>query len=318
MTPKERVLKAIYHEEPDRVPLNVWFYYQAFNDQVVAKYGSLDAWYDEFGIDMFTVFPSALTADRTDIPRTLDDMLAWKMPDPWDDSLYEGVRQAVEFYGGRKRRAVFCQTGAVFEGTNGFLGMAQQLVEMALSPDKMRAWYAKLADWYAAQSLKAIECGVDVVHMSDDWGQNNKMIISPKMWWELIFPADKVIVNAIKSKGVPASLHSCGYFMDVLDGCVEMGLDVLNPFQTSAGMDPWAAKERFGDRITIYGGLDVRETLPRASLPELEAEVKRLMDGLKPGGGFILCTAHSVQDDISLEHLESAYRWAADYGRYDA
>lgn len=316
MTGRERVLKAIRHEEPDRVPLNVWFYYQAFNDKVIEKYGSLDAWYDEFGIDMFTVFAPGARLGKTDFPRDLDGLLAWKMPNPEDDSIYDGVRAAVEFYGGKKRRAVFCQIGAVFESTNGFLGMAEQLAEMALNPDKIGAWYAKLADWYAAQALKVIECGADVVHMSDDWGQNGKMIFSPEMWWNLVFPADKVIVDAIKSKGVPASLHSCGYFADVLDGCVEMGLDVLNPFQTSAGMDPWAAKKRLGRDICIYGGLDVRHVLPRAPLPELQAEVRRLMDGLKRGGGYIFCTAHSVQDDITLDRLEQAYRWAEEYGRY--
>jgi uroporphyrinogen decarboxylase len=189
-------------------------------------------------------------------------------------------------------------------------------MEMALNPEKLWQWYSKLADWYCGQVRKIAECGVDVIHMSDDWGQNNSMIFSPKVWWEQILPNDKKIVDAIHSCGKPASLHSCGYFMDVVNGCVDMGLDVINPLQTSAGMDPYKVKQDIGDKITIYGTLDVREVLPRYPIEDLEAEIKRLMDGLKPGGGYIFCSAHSVGSDTTVERLEAAYRWAHQYGKY--
>jgi hypothetical protein len=127
MTGKERVLKAIRHEEPDRVPLNVWFYYGPFNDILVEKYGSLDAFYDEFEIDMFTVFaPGPYVKDAERRLWSLDELLECELTDPYEDSLYDPVRAAVEFYGNKKQRAVFCQTGAVFESSNGFMRMDNQ------------------------------------------------------------------------------------------------------------------------------------------------------------------------------------------------
>ena len=318
MTSKERVLKAIKHEEPDRVPLNIWFYTQEYCDIVSAKYGSVDAFYDEFGIDMYTVFAPSPGEGIERKRYTLDEALAVKLPDPCRDSIYDGVREAVEHYGARKRRAVFCQVGAVFESTNGFLGMQDHLIEMATEPARISDFYKKLSEWFQAQAEMVIGCGIDVLHLSDDWGQNNRMLFSPKKWWELVFPHDKAIVDVGKRAGVPVSLHSCGYFTDVLDGCVEMGLDVLNPIQPSAGMDPYQVKRDFGDRLCIYGALDVREVLPNYTGEKLEAEVKSLMDGLKPGGGFIFCTAHSVGTDVALESVENAYRWALRYGDYAA
>jgi uroporphyrinogen decarboxylase len=318
MTGKERILKAIRHEEPDRVPLNVWFYYGPFNDMLIEKYGSLDAFFDEFEIDMYTAFtplPEVKGATERRL-YTLDELLEVELNDPHDDALFEHVYAAVEHHGRGKNRAVFCQTGAVFETSNRFLRMDNQLMEMALNPEKLGQWYDKLSDWFVAHVEKIAACGVDVIHMSDDWGQNKSMIFSQKFWWEYILPYDKKIVDAIHSHGKYASLHSCGYFMDVVNGCVDMGLDIINPIQTSAGMDPYKVKADIGDKITIYGTLDVRDVLPKYPMDKLEEEVKNLMDGLKPGGGYIFCSAHSVGSDTTVERLEAAYRWAHKYGKY--
>jgi uroporphyrinogen decarboxylase len=318
MTSKERILKAIRHEQADRVPLNIWLYRQDYSEIVAAKYGSVDAFYDEYGIDMFTVFlPSYWDFGVERRAFTIDELLKLKLPDPCQDSLYDGVRAAVEKYGSQKQRAVFCQIGAVFEGSNGiFGGMQNHLMCMATEPEKLNDWYKKLSEFFQAQAQKVIDCGVDVVHMSDDWGQNNKMIFSPKAWWELILPNDKAIVDVGKRAGVPVSLHSCGYFTDVVAGCVEMGLDVINPIQPSAGMDPYQVKRDFGDKLCLYGTLDVREVLPNWRGEKLENEVKSLMNGLKQGGGYIFCTAHTVNPDVPLQSVEDAYRWAFHYGKY--
>jgi uroporphyrinogen decarboxylase len=171
-------------------------------------------------------------------------------------------------------------------------------------------------DWYARSVPAMAACGVDVIHMSDDWGRNHAMMFSPQTWWDLVFPADKLVVDAVHAIGLPCSLHSCGYFTDVLDGCVALGLDVINPIQTSAGMDPWQVKRDFGDKLCVYGGLDIRHVLRAATEEDLHDEVRRLAEGLKPGGGFIFCTAHAVQPDTDLDRVVRVYEWAREYGRY--
>jgi uroporphyrinogen decarboxylase len=316
LTSKERILKAIHHEEPDRVPVNIWLYREDYSRIVADKYGSVEAFFDQYGIDMFTVFVSRPWHGLERRPLDIDEALALEFPDPYEDSAYDNVREAVEFHGRKKNRAVFCQIGAVFESSNGFLGMPNNLMYMLTEPRKLHDWYRKLSDWWQAQAQMVIDCGIDVLHLSDDWGQNNRMLFSPECWWEFVFPHDKAIVDIGKRAGVPVSLHSCGYMMDVVGGCVDLGLDVLNPIQTSAGMDPYAIKRDYGDRLCLYGALDVRDVLPRYSLPQIDAEVKRLMDGLKPGGGYIFCSAHTVNPDIPLESVEKAYERALEYGRY--
>lgn len=320
MTSKERILKAIRHEEADRVPLNIWLYREDVAAKVAERYGSVDAFFDQFGIDMFTVFAPMPTVvgreDHEKRPLTAEELDTVELNDPLDDSLYDEVRAAVKKYGEEKNRAVFCQIGAVFETTDNMMGIEEHLMNMALYRDECERFYRRLAEWYAIQAEKVIACGIDVLHLSDDWGQNNRMLFSPKDWWELIFPNDKMIVDVGKRLGVPVSMHSDGYIMDIMDGVVEMGIDILHPIQSSAGMDQDLIKAKYGDKLTLYGGLDITHVLPWGTEEELVAHVRDRMEALKPGGGFIFCTAHNVQPEVTLDRVELAYRTALEAGRY--
>ncbi len=316
MTSKERVLKAIRHEEPDRVPLNVWLYRGDYAEIINEKYGSVDGFLDHYDIDIFTVFVPVPWNHLERRIYTLDEALDMDFPDPATDEWYDPVRHVVEHYGNNKQRAVFCQTGGVFETTNGFLGIENNLANMAIEPEKTSALYEKVSEWFQVQIQKIIDIGVDVVHMSDDWGENRRMMFRPQTWWDLIYPHDKAMIDICKKNKVPVSLHTCGYVMDVLDGCVKMGLDVLNPIQTSAGMDPYKVKSDYGDKLCLYGCLDVRDVLPTYSKEDLEKEVKSIMEGCKSGGGLIFCTAHTVNMDVPLSSLEHAYECAHKYGSY--
>ena len=95
-----------------------------------------------------------------------------------------------------------------------------------------------------------------------------------------------------------------------------MGIDVVHPIQVSAGMDPEKIKREFGDRLALYGTLDITHTLPSGTLAEIEREVKNRMDTLKPGGGFIFCSTHTIQPDTPLEKVEYAYDVAFEHGWY--
>ena len=322
MTSKERILKAIRHEEPDRVPLNVWLYNEEVAEPIAARYGSVDAFFDRFGIDMYTVFaplPSVLKPEECTGGKRLvraEELDSVVFNDPADDGLYDGVREAVQKYGVEQQRAVFCQIGAVFETASNLLGIEGHLLGLGMYRDAFGRFYRRLAEWFTIQAEKVCPLGIDVLHLSDDWGQNNRLLFSPRDWWELVYPNDKMIVDVGKRAGLPVSMHSDGDIGAVLDGVVEMGIDILHPVQESAGMDQVKVKQQYGDKLTIYGGLDITHKLPFAPEDELVAHVKDRMEKLKPGGGFIFCTAHTVQPEVTLERVELAYRAALEYGRY--
>jgi uroporphyrinogen decarboxylase len=211
---------------------------------------------------------------------------------------------------------VFVQTPGVFEAANGFLGLQQHLMEVALQPEKVIRLYERIALWAAHYAENCLDLGVDVIHISDDWGMNQALLFRPEVWWDLIYPTEKITCAAVKARGGLLSLHSDGYITPVLDGVLDLGFNVFHPCQLSAGMDPVVIKAQYGDRLTLYGGLDVRTTLGRGQPEAVEAEVRHLLRHLKPGGGYIFCTSHMVQPGTPLEEVEMAYRVALEESWY--
>jgi uroporphyrinogen decarboxylase len=145
-----------------------------------------------------------------------------------------------------------------------------------------------------------------MIHVSDDWGAQNSLMFSPEIWRELIFPYHKGVTDAVKQRGAFVSLHTDGNNMSVLDGIVELGYDVLHPFQESAGMDYGVYKSKYADKFVIMGGLDVQNTIGFGKLDNLKAQIERVI-GMFKDGGMLFCTTHFVQDHCSIEELTFAY-----------
>lgn len=338
MLSRERVFESIAHREADRVPLYVWVFRQPGVHQAIeAKYGSFEAFCDALQLDICQTFPqkgllkdrAAILNRRTELDKSqtdrrncygnvlsLEEALEAEFTAPDDQAIYTRIREEVEEHKGRKGRAIFLQTHGVFETANGILGLEECLMEMAERPLLLKKLLEKIAFWNFGYIENALEIGIDVVHISDDWGMDNRMLMSPEQWWELIYPTEKISCDFALKKGALLSLHCDGYFMDVMDGVVELGFQVVHPVQTSAGMDLLEVKRKYGDRLTIYGGLDVRTTLGRGEPQKVVTEVRWLMRNLKTGGGYLFCTSHMVQPGTPIEEVELAYQVALEESWY--
>ena len=315
MTGKERVLAAINHVEPDRVPLDVWMDREDVKQEVIRKWGDLDAFFDDLDVDMFTAAP-AIPAPETSFGLELDEALEASYPDPNDSQILQQVVDAVRHHGEGKGRAISAWVPGVLETSCTLVGIEKALMALALEPEKMQRLMAKIAEWTVEYSSNCIDAGVDMILVADDWGQNRKLLISPRDWWRFVFPNEKKIADAVRRKGAALCIHSDGYIEEVLEGALELGVQILHPVQESAGMDQVSVKERYGEKLTIYGGLDIRSVLPRATDDRIESVVKTKMAALKRGGGFIFCTSHTVQPDTDLGKVELAYRIARREGTY--
>ena len=142
------------------------------------------------------------------------------------------------------------------------------------------------------------------------------MLFSPETFREVVGPVMAEEAAFVRETDPHLSIHSCGYFDDVIGDLADMGFDCMHPFQESAGMDLPSVKERFGDRVTIYGGLDVRSTLPSGDRDLIRADMERVVTACKSGGGFIFCTGHTVHKDCSLDDVLFAYELLDGLGKY--
>jgi uroporphyrinogen decarboxylase len=246
----------------------------------------------------------------------LDEALAIPLTDPNTESTYVPIKEAIEHHQGRKGRAIFVQTPGCFETANGFIGMSNQLLEMAARPELMRELYRRQVEWAKTYIANCLDLGADVIHISDDLGQNGRMLFSPATFRDVVAPVMAEEAAFVRERSPHLSLHSCGYFDDVIGDLADMGFTCMHPFQESAGMDIPSVKRRFGDRVTIYGGLDVRSTLPSGDRDLIRADLERIVPACKVGGGLIFCTGHTVHSDCELGDVLFAYEVLDELSRY--
>ena len=140
------------------------------------------------------------------------------------------------------------------------------------------------------------------------------------MYRSLVKPFHKQVWQFIKSRsGLPVFLHCCGGIYPLVPDLIEAGVDILNPVQISAaGMDPIRLKKEFGQDLVFWGGgADTQHVLPEATPAEVADHVRRQIDILAPGGGFVFNQVHNIQANVPPENIVAMLDAALEHGNYD-
>ncbi|MBO6052925.1 MAG: hypothetical protein J6Q17_04240 [Clostridia bacterium] len=313
MDSTERVRRTILGLPTDRQPIYGWVSANLTNELNEA-YGSVAAFEDKYEFDMSHIFggPGSFRGDVIDriraengelTPDLLVDADIFTDPDIIEQ--YNNIRDAMAFH---KARGRFCyiQTPGFFEPFNDVFGIENQLLYLAMYPDELDELYRRQAEWTVKFAGHCIDLGIDMVHISDDWGAQRDLMFSPRLWWEIIYPHMKRVVDYVHSRGCFCSLHSDGCVAKVTDGIAELGLDCVHPWQESAGMSYDLYLNRYRDKFAILGGICIQTVLGLLPQDELEREIRRVF-GLLRGKRWIVCTTHFVQNHCSMEDLAFAY-----------
>ncbi|MGE4352503.1 MAG: uroporphyrinogen decarboxylase family protein, partial [Oscillospiraceae bacterium] len=210
----------------------------------------------------------------------------------------------------------FLQTGPRMYGFNNLLTM------LAVEQDRVESFLDKLLE----EKLKYYDTlfglfgdSIDIINEGDDLGTQNGLFISPGMYRELIMPYQSKLYHYLKDKyKVKVFLHSCGAVSDLIPDLIEAGVDILNPIQISAkGMDVTRLKKDFGKDIVFWGGtIDSQKMLPYSTPQEIKDEVKRRIDQLAPGGGFVFAPIHNFQPDVPVENILAMWEAFQDNCKY--
>jgi uroporphyrinogen decarboxylase len=351
MTHRERVLTALNHEEPDRVPVYVEYTPEAkarmlahvrkssaapgdadldslldhdlrsFQIGPVTGYHLRDEpeYEDEWGIGWKWV-QNAVGSRYTEIAvhplADITDPAAIKVPDFRREERYAKCIELVRNHG-RDCCIIGSIVCTLFELSWYLRGLTRVLQDMCLNKDFLHAYLDKLLDWAMQAGARLVEAGVDIIYLGDDFGSQASMLISPGMFREFFKPRYARLYARFKeiNPAIRIAHHSCGYILPLIDDFVEIGLDVLNPVQPLA-MDPSAIKQRFGKRLTLWGTVDEQRVLPFGTVEEVAEEVKLRLRTIAPGGGFILAPAHNVQADTPLANILAVYETVQAHGAY--
>ena len=165
------------------------------------------------------------------------------------------------------------------------------------------------------------ECGdvIDIIKIGDDLGMKTSLMLSPKMYRKLVKPIHADYLSFIKSRTkAKVFFHTDGDVFDLLPDFIEMGIDILNPIQSSAGKmsNLEELKKQYGKQLVFCGAIDTSNTLPFGTPEDVRAEVKRNIGVLGDEGGYMVAAVHTVMADVPPENSLAMVDAVEEFGWY--
>jgi uroporphyrinogen decarboxylase len=291
--------------------------------------GDYYAFFDRWGSKLHMPKTGGFYFDWVDFPIKESTMAAldgyrWPIPDSAEVNAQLG-QQAKHLYENSEYALVGSAVigGGIFEQPARVMGFQNFLMALVSEPAFADRLMDRITDIYIESCnnyLEQVGPYIQVFTYWDDIAGQNGWLIRPELYRKMIKPKQKRLVEAIKRK-TQAKLfyHSCGASRDLIPDLIDIGFDILNPVQVSArGMDTKELKAQFGrDMVFWGGGIDTQHVLPFGTPQEVVDEVKRRIDDLAPGGGFVFAAVHNIQALVPPQNIMAAFDTALEYGRYE-
>lgn len=350
MTSRERALKALKHEIPDRVPLFTLGLDPIFINEFGGgrPYKALQA----LNVDIFPIRSLSWCQGRTQFASLREEIPpemqlsggffgGWDGVDEfgriWKQGSYIGgmvkTEADIERYVPPLRleeRTDPAQTRAIIEkyGDHAFalsshtgpFGMVMESMgqlEFCLiymdNRELVKKHLSARTDWFIAMAKYAEELGVDFILMGDDVAYKERTFISPDEFGELVIPEYGRICESVD---IPVIWHSDGYITPLLNGAVEAGFAGVHALEPAAGVDLGQVKRDYGDKLVLMGNVDVGMVLCRDDLQGVRKEVDRCMAQAKEGGGYMLSDSNSIHSGCSAAAVYEMFRYGKEAGKY--
>ncbi len=382
MTSRQRVLKALNHEVPDRVPIDLGGFQTgihkkvyiellehlgiedevAIMDPVQQLARPCEALLQRFHVDFRYVFAHGPDSFTGGIEQNMRDGrlwhdlkdefgVVWSMPD--DQQLYmdishhplanAGVADLADypfpkgddptrFTGLRdEARRLRDETpyaistgigGVVYEICWYMRGLERWFMDTIENPTFCEALLDKtLTFWLGYYTLFLGQVGdlIDVVMIGDDIGGQSGPLFSPDFYRRVVKPRQKKLVQHIKSlTDAKIWYHTCGSVVPLIPDLIDNGIDILNPVQISAvDMDPARLKDAYGQKLVFWGGgVDTQHVLSFGTPDEVRQDVRKNVDVLKQGGGYVFNSVHNIQAGVPAENIVAMFEAAREFGFY--
>jgi uroporphyrinogen decarboxylase len=377
MTPRQRVVAALEHREPDRVPIDLgstWcssttipFYeelkkhFQIDSPTITMERTMQVSMIDERILQRLHVDTRFVCYNAPDNPRnhvvelgeglyrdswgiewikppsshyydlhkpplsgeiTISDIMNHPWPVPYDPGYTRGLRARVEKMRAETDCALVLNLSLwVLQCSQNVRGYEDWFMDLVAAPHLIEC----MADCITESLLGPLEMVtaeigdlVDAISVSDDIGHQDRLCMSPATYRRIFKPRHARLAQAIKSRSdKPLQWHTCGSVYAILDDLIEIGVDSLNPVQTTAkNMEADRLKREFGDRLSFWGGIDTMHILNNGTPEDVRREVKSKIETLAPGGGFILNPVHNVQPVVPVQNLLTMIDAALEFGHY--
>jgi len=342
MTPRERALAALHHEVPDVIPTHIFnvlewerraeYFGVRTLDQLADKLGNTIVIHtppyegQEPGQAVHVLpalwgVPDEYTTTYTDsIPRPLAnaetvadvDAFPWPSPAGFD---FAAMRERLLADTTHARLSV--RWMPVFSRLCELFGMEQAMVNLHWNRPVIEAALAHLDEFYTEFFTSMLEvCGdqIDIFGQGDDFADNRGLLIRPDLWRSLFKPLYAKYLGMGKARGLPTLMHSCGRIVEVLPDLIDNGLDAWQTVQTHLpGQGPELLKKEFGRHLTFVGAIDSTNILWKATPSQVREHVRRQIEFLGEGGGYICASDHTIFPEVPDENVEAMFAAAGEF-----
>jgi len=255
---------------------------------------------------------------------SIEDLETYPWPDMDDPTRVAHVRAEAQKLADENKYAILATPWLAFplERAYAMQRMDRFMSNLGRYPDFARALLTKIAErckTLMGHFLRESGDHIDMIKIGDDLGMQNSLLMSPKMYREIVKPIHADYISFIKSR-TKAKLffHTDGDVFPLIPDFIEMGVDILNPVQTSAGKmsNLEELKRQFGKNLVFCGAIDTHRILPFGTPEEVRAEVKRIIEILGKDGGYMLSSVHTILPDVPPENILAMVDAALEFGRY--
>ena len=334
----QRVMSAMKLKEPDRVPISEFiidkkvynhFFPEAKNQTELEVGWDLDTvscgveffpveilnpkeFIDEWGV-RYHKNDEQVAHPAKGCIYNMADINNYCPPDPYHLDRLGRLPELVAKYKGEK--AIIFHQRAAFMWSCYLMEMDKLLLNLIIEPDLCSRVLDMVLDVNIKIAKRAIRAGADIIVLGDDYAHNKGPLMSPDTFDEFILPRLKKMVDVIHEQGALVIKHSDGNLMKIIDSIVDTGIDGLNPIEPVADMDLAYMKEKYGDRICLWGNVDCGSLLSFGSKDEVEQTVKKCIQDAAKGGGYVLTSSNSIHSSVNPDNYKAMVDAGKKYGK---
>jgi uroporphyrinogen decarboxylase len=285
---------------------------------------------DEWGISWKMPVTGGHYFDMTDQPlkdaESTSDLDSFPWPDPVQEARFVNLKSRADavVFDEKKAYILGRQYAGIWETALWMCGFEKFFADMIVNEQFAHALMRKITELkmaYWEKALETVGSNVLIISEADDLATQSSLLCSPELYERMVSPYHKELFSFIRRKAkapVHIFYHTCGAVKPLIPLLIQEGVDVLNPVQVNAsGMDTKELKREFGKDITFWGGgVDTQRVLPFGTPAQVRDEVRRRIDDLAPGGGFVFATVHNVQGDVPPENFMAMWDALQEFGAY--
>jgi len=223
----------------------------------------------------------------------------YRFPRPCPPETLERIRREMEPY---SDLYILVKLGDLFERAHFLRGLPELLVDMYRNPEFVDELFRGITEYNLGVIDGLSSLDIDGLWLSDDYGSQTGLLMSPRHWRRFIKPHLEKIIQRVHEKGFHFILHSDGAIADLIPEIIEMGVDVIHPLQSEC-VNVMDIKRRYGEKFTIFGGIGSQSTLQKRTPDQIGSYVRNMCKKLGKGGGFILSPGIQIMHDVPFKKV---------------